>query len=152
MSRKNQVTLAERVVRAQLLRRDPGAGEAVRTFVSPPLPLSPAIDVLALLDRFSAAEPPLGRLDGITLLLPRQELFPYIYVRKDAVLSLQFEGTQSTLTDLLRFETETQSGQPIDDIHEVSNYVDAMMYGPEWLEKLAPSLRLIFRALRPLPP
>lgn len=59
------------------------------------------------------------------------------------MLSSQIEGTQSTLTDLLRFETEAQAGEPIDDIREVSNYVDAMMYGLERLEELPLSLRLI---------
>ena len=121
----------------------PVAGEIVRAFVPPPLPPAPPIDVLALLDRLSLAERALGRLDGITVLLPRQELFLYMYVRKEAVLSSQIEGTQSTLSDLLRFETEAQAGQPIDDIREVSNYVDAMMYGLERLEELPLSLRLI---------
>ena len=116
-------------------------GEVVRAFVPPPLPPIPPIDVLALLDRLSMAERALGRLDGVTTLLPRQELFLYMYVRKEAVLSSQIEGTQSTLTDLLRFETEAQAGQPIDDIREVSNYVDAMMYGLERLEKLPLSLQ-----------
>lgn len=121
----------------------PVAGENVRAFVPPPLPPEPAIDVLRLLGRLSEAERALGRLDGITMLLPRQELFLYMYVRKEAVLSSQIEGTQSTLSDLLRFETEAQAGQPIDDIREVSNYVDAMMYGLERLESLPLSLRLI---------
>ena len=121
----------------------PVAGETVRAFVPPPLPPVPTIDVLGLLDQLSLAERALGRLDGITMLLPRQELFLYMYVRKEAVLSSQIEGTQSTLTDLLRFETEAQAGQPIDDIREVSNYVDAMMYGLERLEDLPLSLRLI---------
>jgi len=119
------------------------AGETVRAFVPPPLPPDPPVDVLALLDRLSLAERALGRLDGITMLLPRQELFLYMYVRKEAVLSSQIEGTQSTLSDLLRFETEAQAGQPVDDIREVSNYVDAMMYGLERLEDLPLSLRLI---------
>ncbi len=121
----------------------PVAGETVRAFVPPPLPPAPPIDVLALLERLSLAERALGRLDGITTLLPRQELFLYMYVRKEAVLSSQIEGTQSTLSDLLRFETEAQAGQPIDDIREVSNYVDAMMYGLERLETLPLSLRLV---------
>src|SRR4051812_11531570 len=121
----------------------PVAGEIVRAFVPPPLPPQPPIDVLALLERLSLAERALGRLDGITMLLPRQELFLYMYVRKEAVLSSQIEGTQSTLSDLLRFETEAQAGQPIDDIREVSNYVDAMMYGLERLQDLPLSLRLI---------
>src|ERR1700730_2532902 len=118
-------------------------GEKVRAFVPPPLPPNPPIDILSLLPKLSIAERALGRLDGITVLLPRQDLFLYMYVRKEAVLSSQIEGTQSTLTDLLRFETEAQAGQPIDDIREVSNYVDAMMYGLERLEKLPLSLRLI---------
>jgi len=121
----------------------PVAGEVVRAFVPPPLPPAPPIDVLGLLDRLSLAERAMGRLDGITMLLPRQELFLYMYVRKEAVLSSQIEGTQSTLSDLLRFETEAQAGQPIDDIREVSNYVDAMMYGLDRLEELPLSLRLI---------
>ncbi|KQV81849.1 Fic family protein [Rhizobium sp. Root1220] len=119
------------------------ASETVRAFVPPPLPPEPAIDVLSLLERLSLAERALGRLDGITILLPQQELFLYMYVRKEAVLSSQIEGTQSTLSDLLRFETEARKGQPVDDIREVSNYVDAMMYGLERLETLPMSLRLI---------
>jgi Fic family protein len=121
----------------------PVGGEIVRAFVPPPLPPEPPIDVLSLLDRLSVAERALGRLDGITMLLPRQELFLYMYVRKEAVLSSQIEGTQSTLSDLLRFETEAQAGEPVDDIREVSNYVDAMMFGLERLQELPLSLRLI---------
>jgi Fic family protein len=121
----------------------PVAGEVVLAFVPPPLPPAPPIDVLGLLDPLSLTERALGRLDGITMLLPRQELFLYMYVRKEAVLSSQIEGTQSTLSDLLRFETEAQAGQPIDDIREVWNYVDAMMYGLDRLEELPLSLRLI---------
>ncbi|MGO9358224.1 MAG: Fic family protein [Xanthobacteraceae bacterium] len=123
--------------------KTPVGGEIVRAFVPPDLPPTPPIDILSLLPQLSAAERALGRLDGITVLLPRQELFLYMYVRKEAVLSSQIEGTQSTLSDLLRFETEAQAGQPIDDIREVSNYVDAMMYGLERLADIPLSLRLI---------
>lgn len=121
----------------------PVAGEVVQAFVPPPLPPAPPIDVLRLMDCLGLAERALGRLDGITMLLPHQELFLYMYVRKEAVLSSQIEGTQSTLSDLLRFETQAQAGQPIDDIREVSNYVDAIVYGLERLEDLPLSLRLI---------
>ena len=121
----------------------PVGGELVRAFIPPPLPPDPPIDVLSLLSRLSAAERALGRLDGITLLLPRSELFLYMYVRKEAVLSSQIEGTQSTLSDLLRFETEARAGVPIDDVREVSNYVDAMMFGLARLDELPLSLRLI---------
>lgn len=119
------------------------AGEIVRAFVPPQLPPQPPIDSLSLVPRLGAADRALGRLDGISVLLPRQELLLYMYVRKEAVLSSQIEGTQSTLSDLLRFETEAQQGQPIDDIREVSNYVDAMMYGLERLKELPLSLRLV---------
>jgi Fic family protein len=118
-------------------------GEQVSAFVPPPLPPVPPVDVVPLLERLGRAERALGRLDGITMLLPREELFLYMYVRKEAVLSSQIEGTQSTLSDLLRFETEAALGQPIDDVREVSNYVDAMMYGIERLKELPLSLRLI---------
>lgn len=118
-------------------------GEPVRAFVPPPLPPDPPIDLLPLLGRLTVAERALGRLDGITLLLPQPDLFLYMYVRKEAVLSSQIEGTQSTLMDLLRFETEAQAGQPFDDIREVSNYVDALMYGLERLDSPPLSLRLI---------
>lgn len=119
------------------------AGETVSAFVPPPLPPSPPVDVLPLLGKLSAAERALGRLDGITMLLPRHDLFLYMYVRKEAVLSSQIEGTQSTLTDLLRYEATVEAGQPFDDVREVSNYVDAMMFGLDRLEELPLSLRLI---------
>lgn len=119
------------------------ADERVRAFVPPPLPPDPPIEITKLLTRLSAADRALGRLDGITMLVPDHALFLYMYVRKEAVLSSQIEGTQSTLSDLLRFETEAAAGNPIDDIREVSNYVDAMMYGLERLDTFPLSLRLI---------
>jgi Fic family protein len=118
-------------------------GERVRAYVPPPLPPDPPIQLDALLERLSAADRALGRLDGITTLLPDKSLFLYMYVRKEAVLSSQIEGTQSSLSDLLLFETEAEAGIPIDDIREVSNYVDAMMVGLERMEDLPVSLRLI---------
>lgn len=119
------------------------AGERVKAFVPPPLPPNPPISTRDLLSRLSKAERALGKLDGVSMLLPNKELFLYMYVRKEAVLSSQIEGTQSTLTDLLQYETETVEGKPIDDVREVSNYVDALMYGLERLETLPLSLRLI---------
>jgi Fic family protein len=118
-------------------------GEQVRAFVPPDLPPNPPVDLLPLLRPLSGAERSLGRLDGIAELLTQHELFLYMYVRKEAVLSSQIEGTQSTLSDLLRFETDAVAGTPVDDIREVSNYVDAMMYGLERLETFPLSLRLI---------
>ncbi len=118
-------------------------GETVRAFVPPPLPPVPPIDMAPLLQRLSAADQALGRLDGIATLLPSAELFLYMYVRKEAVLSSQIEGTQSTLADLLRFEAAAQAGAPFDDVREVSNYVDAMQHGLERLAEFPLSLRLI---------
>lgn len=118
-------------------------GERVRAFVPPRLPPDPPIEIEDFLGRLSAADRALGRLDGIATLLPDRALFLCMYVRKEAVLSSQIEGTQSTLSELLLFETEAEAGAPIDDIREVSNYVDAMMYGLERLKELPLSLRLI---------
>lgn len=84
-----------------------------------------------------------GRLDGLTAVLPDPQIFLYSYVRKEAVLSSQIEGTQSSLSDLLLFEMEGIAGVPIDDVQEVSNYVAAMNYGLKRLEKLPLSLRLL---------
>ena len=86
----------------------------------------------------------LGRLDGVSLLLPDVSLFLYTYVRKEAVLSSMIEGTKSSLSDLLLFEAEEQPGVPMDDVREVSNYVDALDYGLGRLREGFPlSLRLI---------
>ncbi len=119
-------------------------GETVRAFVPRPLPPDPPLELDAfhpLLDRANQA---LGRLDGLSTLLPDTELFLYLYVRKEAVLSSQIEGTQSSLSDLLLFENEAAPGVPIDDVREVSNYVAAMQHGLERLREGFPlSLRLI---------
>jgi Fic family protein len=117
--------------------------ERVCAFVPPPLPPVPPISIEPLLTKLGLADRAVGRLDGINTLLPDKALFLYMYVRKEAVLSSQIEGTQSTLTDLLRFETDAPMGEPINDIREVSNYVDAMMYGLERINKLPISLRLM---------
>lgn len=79
-----------------------------------------------LIDRANQA---LGRLDGVTLLLPDPDQFLYTYIRKEAVLSSQIEGTQSSLSDLLLFENEETPGVPIDDIRETSNYIRALDHG-----------------------
>ena len=120
-------------------------GEDVRAFVPAPLPPVPAL-VLdgALLQALEAATLALGRLDGISALLPDQALFLYAYARKEAVLSSQIEGTQSSLSDLLLFELEEAPGVPIADVVEVSNYVAAMTHGLARLNKGFPlSNRLI---------
>lgn len=106
------------------------SGEAVRAFVPAPLPPVQPLDLSNsrhnLLERATLA---LGRLDSITLLLPDPDLFLYAYVRREAVLSSQIEGTQSSLSDLMLFELEEAPGVPIDDVLEVSNYVAALDHG-----------------------
>jgi Fic family protein len=99
---------------------------------------------LSLADQkvFESAVIALGRLDGIARTLPQTELFLYMYVRKEALLSSQIEGTQSSLSDLLLFENDEPSEVSIADVVEVSNYVDAMEFGIAALETLPLSTRL----------
>jgi Fic family protein len=105
-------------------------GERVQAFVPAPLPPQPPIEMhpgrQRLLENALLA---CGRLDAITALLPDPDLFLYAYVRREAVLSSQIEGTQSSLSDLLLFELEEAPGVPFDDVVEVSNYVAALEHG-----------------------
>src|SRR5262245_54666449 len=80
------------------------AGETVRAYVPPPLPPNPPLDLRRLLGPIERANQALGRLDGMTAVLPSTSLFVFMYVRKEALLSSQIEGTQSSLSDLLLFE------------------------------------------------
>lgn len=107
------------------------AGSRYQAFIPDPLPPEPPLDFAAadLLVRKERADQALGRLDGITLMLPDPELFLYQYVRKEALLSSQIEGTQSSLSDLLLFELDEAPGVPLDDVEEVSNYVAALNHG-----------------------
>lgn len=91
----------------------------------------------------SAADQALGRLDGVATVLPNPDLFVAMYVRQEAVLSSQIEGTQSTLEDVLQFEIDTRGRQFPKDVEEVVNYVRAMNCGLERLRALPLSLRLI---------
>jgi len=118
--------------------------ESFRAFVPPPLPPDPPVKLEALQRLLEEANQALGRLDGLASILPDPSLFIYLYVRKEAVLSSQIEGTQSSLSDLLLFESEEAPGVPIEDVQEVSNYVAAMNHGLRRLHEGFPlSLRLI---------
>jgi Fic family protein len=122
------------------------AGKQVRAFVPDPLPPMIPVDLDAPLQRqLESAGLALGRLDGVSTLLPDKSLFLYAYVRKEAVLSSQIEGTQSSLSDLLLFELEEAPGVPIDDVAEVSNYVSALTHG---LARLRTGFPLSNRLLR----
>ena len=120
-------------------------GERVRAFVPAPLPPKPVLVLEGSLQQvLESAALALGRLDGVSTLLPDEELFLYAYVRKEAVLSSQIEGTQSSLSDLLLFELEEAPGVPLDDVREVSNYVAALDHGLRRLREGFPlSNRLI---------
>jgi Fic family protein len=105
-------------------------GESVRAFVPAPLPPAPPLAFEGDLQQaLEAAVLAVGRLDGVSTLLPDKSLFLYSYVRKEAVLSSQIEGTQSSLSDLLLFELDEAPGVPLDDVVEVSNYVAALDHG-----------------------
>ena len=122
------------------------AGESVRAFVPAPLPPDPSVQLegplQALHERALLA---CGRLDGVSSLLPDPELFLYAYVRREALLSSQIEGTQSSLSDLLLFELEEAPGVPFDDVVEVSSYVAGLEHG---LARLAEGFPLSCRLLR----
>jgi len=120
-------------------------GERVKAFIPAPLPPSPALEFkMPLVDNLVQASLALGRLDSLSM-IPDLNLFLYQYIRKEAVLSSQIEGTQSTLDDLLAFEDGDAPGVPFDDVEEVSSYLAAMSYGMERLknENFPLSLRLI---------
>ena len=105
-------------------------GERVRAFVPAPLPPAPPIAFEGDLQiALEAAVLAVGRLDGVSALLADKGLFLYAYIRKEAVLSSQIEGTQSSLSDLLLFELDEAPGVPLDDVVEVSNYVAALEHG-----------------------
>lgn len=119
--------------------------ERYAAFYPKPLPPDAALEIDAslqgLLDQANQA---LGRLDGITLLLPDPDMFLYTYIRKEAVLSSQIEGTQSSLSDLLLYEHHAAPGVPIADVHETTNYLAAMDHGIAAMEANRPlSLGLI---------
>ncbi len=121
-------------------------GEKCQAFVPHPLPPDPPIALDdALNELLNQAAMSVGRLDGIALLLPEPALFLYAYVRKEAVLSSQIEGTQSSLSDLLLFESDAAPGVPLDDVQEVSNYVNALNFG---LARLGEGFPISLRLLR----
>src|SRR5271157_2575374 len=115
-----------------------------QAFIPAPLPPDPPVVIDAELGRLtSEADRALGRLDGVATVLPNPDLFVSMYVRQEAVLSSQIEGTQSTLEDVLQFEVDSKGREFPKDIQEVVNYVRAMNYGLERLKTLPLSLRLI---------
>lgn len=120
-------------------------GHACQAFVPAPLPPMPALNLNGKLQaRLDEALIALGRLDAIGTLLPDAQLFLYSYVRKEAVMSSQIEGTQSSLNDLMLYEMEGQPGVPLDDVQEVFCYVKAMTLG---VERIREGYPITFRML-----
>ena len=134
-----------KVTRAGRWETQPIEPEHFDCFIPAPLPPNPNIGYDSVIqDLEEKASRAVGHLDGISMLLPDPDLFIYMYVRKEAVLSSQIEGTQSSLSDLLLFEHKTMPGVPIEAVKEVSNYVSAMTYGLDRIREGFPlSLRLI---------
>jgi Fic family protein len=121
-------------------------GETVRAFVPNALPPFPPIDMDADVSKsMERALLACGRLDSVSTLLPDASLFLYSYVRREAVLSSQIEGTQSSLSDLMLFELDEAPGVPFDDVREVSNYVAAMQHG---LDRMADGFPLSNRLIK----
>jgi Fic family protein len=119
------------------------AGEPVKAFVPPALP-PVDLDLSGLHQHLDRANQALGRLDGLTVLLPDVRFLLYLYVRKEALVSSQIEGTQSSFVDVLRFENKVPTAVPKEDVEEVSNYVAAMQHGLRRIQTGFPlSLRLI---------
>jgi len=120
-------------------------GVNCKAFVPAPLPPTPELQLSGKLhSRISQAMLALGRLDAISTLLPDAQLFLYSYVRKEAVMSSQIEGTQSSLSDLMLYEMEGMPGVPMDDVQEVSCYVNALSLGVQRIREGHPiTFRLI---------
>ena len=115
-----------------------------KAFFPTPLPPNPPIQITGeLQDLLSQADRALGRLDGSVQTLPNPDLFVLMYIRKEAVLSSQIEGTQSSLQDLLAAEAKIFALNRPNDVSEVINYVSAMNHGLRRLAELPISIRLI---------
>ncbi len=114
-----------------------------RAFLPAPLPPEPPLEVGSLQAPLSRANLALGRLDGVIDVIPDPDFFVSMYVRREAVLSSQIEGTQSTLEDLLEVELESQRRRDDSDVGDIVNYIAAMNHGLERLTELPLSLRLI---------
>lgn len=117
----------------------------IRHFVPNALPHTPMVDLVSLQPVLSDANIALGRIDAITRFIPNTDLFVYMYVRKEAVLSSQIEGTQASLSDLFQFEAGVNSVDQNKraDVDEVVNYIDAMNWGLDELGRVPLSMRLL---------
>ena len=136
MQRKRQATY----IKSSLV-----ASERYYTYVPKPLPPVPAIKMGEISEWLEKANFAIGELNGIVESVPDPAVINYMYVRKEAVLSSQIEGTQSTLDDLLRYESDGTAGVPVYDVDEVSSYVAALNHG---LNRINGGFPLSFRLIR----
>lgn len=122
------------------------AGEVFKAYIPPPLPPEPPLkfsdNLLGLADEANLA---IGRLDGASILLPNISLFVYVFLRKEALVSSQIEGTQSSFSDLILYENKESPGVPVEDVEEVANYVRALNYG---LKRIADGFPLSLRLIK----
>ena len=119
--------------------------ERVKAYLPPPLPPDPRVNMEKLTAKLEKAHLVMGRLDGMTAILPDIPIFLKTYVRQEALLSSQIEGIRSSLSDLLLFEVDSAPGIPLDDVQEVSNYMAAMNHG---LKRTAEGFPLNQRLMR----
>lgn len=119
--------------------------EAFKAYIPQDLPPIPQIDISSFSSLLEKATAAIGELNNTTQTIPNISLFVYMYVRKEALLSSQIEGTQSSFSDLILFENKLKPEITLDDVEEVSNYVKAMQFG---LTKLADGFPLSLRLIR----
>ncbi|MFN9001868.1 MAG: Fic family protein [Holosporales bacterium] len=120
------------------------AGEICVAYVPPKLPPNPSIDLSGLYLLLEKATVALASLNTVCRIIPNTSLFIYMYVRKEALLSSQIEGTQSSFSDLVLFENHQKPAVSLEDVEEVSNYVKAIYHGLQRLKEGFPlSLRLL---------
>lgn len=120
-------------------------GHTYKAYMPPLLPPEPVVDICLLNPILEQANQAIGQLNAMAAAIPNTDLFLYMYVRKEALLSSQIEGTQSSLSDLLLFEQKQKPRVAIDDVEEVSNYVAAITY---CIERLHEGFPLCLRLLR----
>ena len=129
----------------KLLKSALVGGEQYHVYVPAPLPPMPAVNIAEVTEKLEKANFAIGELNGVVEAVPDPAIINYMYIRREAVLSSQIEGTQSTLDDLLRYEAGTVPNVPVDDVTEVSSYVAALNHG---LKRMRGGFPLALRLIR----
>ncbi len=122
-------------------------GELVKAYLPPPLPPVPRVNMEMLTAKLEKAHLVIGRLDGMTAILPDHPIFQHSYVRQEALLSSQIEGIRSSLSDLLLFEVDGAPRVSLDNVQAVSNYVAAMDHGLKRIEEGFPLSQRLMREI-----